>query len=86
MFETLITQYLKELVQSKIGDFPSPQPLHSIKVQRLGRDKLKSPAKVCSKFEMPIFALVRNMPEQTDNLTERHQLPEPFTLRLNAEC
>ena len=70
MFETLIPQYLNELPEGKVRYLASPQTFHAVKVQRLGRDKVKSPAKVCSKFEMPIFALVRDMPEQTDNLTE----------------
>ena len=89
MFETLIPQYLNELPEGKVGYLASPQTFHAVKVQRLGRDKVKSSAKVCSKFEMPIFALVRNMPEQTDNLTET---PPPiagafhFATQCLAEC
>ena len=70
MFQTLEPKNLNKLPKGKIGDFASPEAFHAIKVQRLGRDKVKSSAKVCGKFEVPIFALVRDMPEQTENLTE----------------
>ena len=71
MFETLIPQYLNELVESEVGNFASPEAFQvSVKVQRLGRDKVKSSTEVCGKFEVPIFALVRDMPEQTDDFTE----------------
>ena len=60
MFETLELQNLNKLPKGKIGDFPSPEAFHAVKVQRLGRDTVKSPAQVGRKFPMPIFALVGN--------------------------
>ena len=52
--QTYEDQYLNKLSESKIGDFASPQAFHTFKVEGLGRDKVKSSAEVCSKFEMPI--------------------------------
>ena len=41
MVLTLISQYLNKLVESKIGDFTSPQPFHTVKVQRLKHNCIK---------------------------------------------
>ena len=82
MFETLIPQYLNELVESEIGDFASPEAFHTLKVQRLGRDKVKSSAKVGGKFEVPIFALVGNMPIQADDLPETPLWLQPIPARI----
>ena len=60
MFETLELQNLNKLPKGKIGDFASPEAFHTVKVQRFGRDKVKSPAQVGRQFPMPIFALVGN--------------------------
>ena len=48
MFDALILQYLNKLVKGEIGDFPSPQAFHPIKVQRLGNDRIKPFAQVGS--------------------------------------
>ena len=83
MFETLIPQYLNELVESEIGDFASPEAFHTLKVQRLGRDKVKSSeTKVGGKFKMPIFALVGNMPIQADDLPETPLWLQPIPARI----
>ena len=60
MFETFELQNLNELVKAKIGDFTSPESFHSVKVERFGDDNVKASAKVCSKFPVPISALVAN--------------------------
>ena len=62
MFETLKLQYLNKLPKGKVGDFPSPETLHTSKVEFLSRNRVKPSAQVCSKFPMPIFALVGDMP------------------------
>lgn len=64
MFQTLQLQYRNKLVEGKVRDFTSPQPFHTLKVQRLGDDRIKPFTQVSSKFPMPIFALVGNMPIQ----------------------
>jgi len=58
MFLTLILQYLNKLVERKIGDFSSPQPFHSLKVQGFNGDCIKSFAKFCSKLPVKVFALI----------------------------
>jgi len=89
MFQTLILQYLNELVEGEVRDFSSPQSLHTVEVQGLGRDKVKSSAKIGGEFEVPIFALVRDMPEQSDDLMET---PPPiagafdFTTQCFVKC
>ncbi len=42
MFETLELQNLNKLPKGKIGDFASPEAFHTRKVQRFGRDKVKT--------------------------------------------
>ena len=59
MFETLIFQYLNKLVEGEVRDFASPEPFHTLKVERLGGDKVKPSAEVRGKFPMPIAPLVR---------------------------
>ncbi len=70
MFETLELQYVNKLSKRKVGDFTSPKPFHTFKVQRLGSDKVKPSAKVCGKFVVPVFALVSNMPIQPRKLSD----------------
>ena len=54
MFETLECQYLNKLPESKVRDLTSPEAFHTVKVERLGRDQVKTPAQVGSKFRVPI--------------------------------
>ena len=70
MFQTLVCQYLNKRSESKIGDFASPEAFHAVKVQRLGRNKGKPSAEVRGKFEMPISALVGDMPIKSRELTD----------------
>ena len=42
MFETFELQYLNKLIESKVGDFPSPQAFHSCQVQRFKSKCLKT--------------------------------------------
>ena len=58
MFETFELQYLNKLIESKVRDFTSPKPFHTVKVQRFGRDEVKPSAKVGGKFPMPVSTLV----------------------------
>ena len=60
MFETLELQYLNELSEGEVRDFPSPEAFHTLKVEHLGRDAVKPSAKVGGKFPMPVSALVGN--------------------------
>ena len=73
MLETLELENINKLTEGKIGDFPSPKPFHTRKVQRLGSNKVKPSAQVRGKFEMPISTLVGNMPIQPRELT--HSTP-----------
>ena len=76
MFLTLIFQYLNKLVESKIGDFTSPQAFHAIKVQGFKDDCIKCFAKVSSKGSpMKIFALVADFSIQACDLS--HTPPPP---------
>ena len=70
MFETLILQYLNKLVKSKVRDFASPKPFHTVKVQRLGDDGIKPFAQVGSNLVVPVFALVGDMPMQPRKLSD----------------
>ena len=72
MFETLVFQYLNKRSESKIGDFASPEAFHTLKVQGLGGDSIKPSTQVCSKFEMPIFALVDDMSVEPSKLMDSH--------------
>ena len=70
MFLTLILQYLNKLREGKIRDFTSPQAFHAVKVERFKDEGIKSLAKGCGKFPMPIFALVGNFAIETCELTD----------------
>ena len=65
MFETLECQNLNKLSKSKVRDFASPEAFHTVEIQRFGRDKVKTPAQVGSKFIVPITPLVGDMPIET---------------------
>ena len=65
MFDALILQYLNKLIERKIGDLTSPQAFHTLKVQRLGNDRIKPFAQVSSNLVVPVLALVADMPIQS---------------------
>ena len=71
MFETLVCQYLNKLPKGEVRNLTPPKAFHTRKVQRLGGDKVKPSAQIRGKFEMPIFALVGDMPIQPCELTNR---------------
>jgi len=73
MFLTLISQYLNKLVEPKIGDFPSPQAFHTLKVQGFNGDGIEPLTKVACQLPLKVFALVRDFPIQACNLS--HTLP-----------
>ena len=85
MFETLIPQYLNELIESEVRDFTTPEAFHAIKVQCLSGYPVKSFAKVSGKFIVPVFALVGDMPIQPRKLTDT---PPPVvrTLGFTRKC
>ena len=88
MFETLVCQNLNKTPEGKIRDFATPETFHTRKVQRLGRDTVKSSAEGCSKFEMPISALVGDMPIKSCELTDSTPpiaRPVHFTRKTFAE-
>ena len=60
MFETLELQNLNKLVEGEIGDFPSPEAFHTVKVERFKCECIKTSTQVSGKFPMPVFALVGN--------------------------
>ena len=76
MFLTLIFQYLNKLGEGKVGYLPPPKPLHTIKIQRLGNDCIKTPAQIGCKFPMPIAPLIRNLAIESCELTDT---PPPVT-------
>ena len=59
MFETLELQYLHKLPEGEVRDFTTPKPFHTVKIQGLS-NQIKLPTEVCSKFPLPIFALIAN--------------------------
>ena len=65
MFETLECQYLNKLVECEVGYLPSPEAFHTLKVQRLGRDKVKPIAQVGRQLPLPISTLVGNFTIQS---------------------
>ena len=69
MFLTLIFQYLNKLVESKVGDFSSPQAFHSVKVQGFNRNRIKLLTKVACQLPVKVFALVADFPIQTCELS-----------------
>ena len=70
MFETLVYQYLKKLPKGEVRDLTSPKTFHTRKVQRLGRNKVKSFTKICSKFPMPVSALMGDMSVESRQLID----------------
>jgi len=70
MFETLELQNLNKLVERKIGDFPSPKPFHSVKVQGLGHNRIKPFTQVGRPFVVPVFALVGYLPIETGEFAD----------------
>jgi len=71
MFSTLILQYLNKLVKGEVRDFPSPKPLHTVKVQRLGNDRIKPFTQVSSNLVVPVLALVGDMSIQPCEFSDR---------------
>ena len=69
MFLTLILQYLKKLIEGKVGDFTSPKPFHTAKVQRLKDDGIKLLAKFRGELPMKVFALIADFPIEVCNLS-----------------
>ena len=85
MFETLKLQYLNKLPKGKVGDFASPETLHTSKIEFLSRNRVKPSAQVCGKFPMPIFALVGDMPIASCELTKTTP-PVIGAYNLTTEC
>ena len=70
MFSTLILQYLNKLVKGEVRDFTSPEAFHTLKVQRLGNDRIKPFAQVSSNLVVPVLALVADMPIQPRKVSD----------------
>ena len=85
MFETLECQYLNKLSKGKVGDFAPPEAFHTLKVERLGRDKVKPPAQVGSKFKVPITSLVGDIPIETGKLMDSTP-PVTRTFDFSTQC
>ena len=85
MFLTLILQYLNKLVESKVGDLTSPQAFHTVKVQRFNRNRIKLLTKFRGELPMKIFALVRDLPIESCEVS--HTSPPVIrTFLLTAQC
>ena len=84
MFSTLILQYLNKLVKGEVRDFTSPEAFHTLKVQRLGNDRIKPFAQVSSNLVVPVLALVADMPIQPRKVSDT---PPPIvrTFDLSAD-
>ncbi len=70
MFLTLILQYLNKLIESEVGDFTTPKPFHAVKVQGFKDNGIKAFTKFRGKLPLKVFALVRDFPIQTCNLSD----------------
>jgi len=64
MFQTFVLQYLNKLVKGEVRNLTPPQAFHTVKVQRLGSDRIKPFTQVCRNLVVPVFALVRYVPIQ----------------------
>ena len=85
MFAALILQYLSKLVEGEVGDFTSPKPFHTRKVQGFNRNRIKLFTQVGGKLPMKVFALVADFPIQACNLS--HTPPPAIrTFLLTAQC
>ena len=85
MFTTLIPQYLNELVKSKIGNFASPQSLHTIKVQSFNDNLIKLFTDFACELPMKIFALIRNLMVQSCDLSDTPP-PTIRTFDFTTQC
>ena len=70
MFLTLIFQYINKLIKGEVRDFASPKLFHAVKVQRLKDNRIKPLAKICSKFPMPVSALIGDMSVESRQLID----------------
>ena len=85
MLDTLIRQYLNKLVERKVGDFASPQALHTVKVQGFNGDCIKAFTKFACQLPLKVFALVRDFTIQTCELPHTPP-PAVRTFYLTAQC
>ena len=85
MFETFELQNLNKLIKGEVGDFPAPQAFHTVKVQRLGNERIKPSTQVSRPFVMPVFTLGRDVPIQPCELTDTSP-PIVRTFDLTAKC
>ena len=89
MFDTFELQNLNKLVESEIGDFTSPEAFHTVKVKSFGGDSIKPSAQVRCKLPVKVFALVRDFPIQTGELTDSTAptvRPFDFTRKTFVAC
>ena len=85
MFLTLISQYLNELVEGKVGDFTSPQAFHAVKVQSFKDNRIKLLTEFAGELPLKVFALITDFPIETCDLP--NTLPPTIrTFNLTAKC
>ena len=84
MFLTLILQYLNKLVEPKVGDFPSPQTFHTVKVQGLKRNGIKLLTKFVGELPLKVCALITNPSIETCELPHTPP-PTPRTFDLTRK-
>ena len=85
MLDTLIRQYLNKLVERKVRDFTSPQAFHTRKVQGFNGNRIKLLTEFRGEVPMKVFALIRDFPIQTCELS--HTPPPPVrTFLFTTQC
>ena len=85
MFDTLILQYLNELVEGEIGDLTSPKFLHALQVQSFNGDCVESLTKIGGELPMKVFALVGDFSIKPCEFTNSTP-PTARTFLLTAQC
>ena len=85
MFLTLIPQYLNELVESKIGDFTSPQAFHAVKVQSFKHNPIKLLTEFAGELPLKVFALIADFPIKPCDLSDTPP-PAVRTFLFTAQC
>ncbi len=85
MLLTLVSQNLNKLVETKVADFASPKPFHTLKVQGLKHDHIKLLTEFRRKLPMKVLALVADFPIQTGELSHTPP-PSLRTFLLARKC
>ena len=85
MFLTLILQNLNKLSEGKVRDFTSPKAFHTVKVQGFNGNRIKLLTEFGGELPLKIFALVRDFPIQTCELSDTPP-PPVRTFLFTTQC